>query len=533
MWVKKSGGIFITIVMIFVALILRLYAVTFGLEGQRAIKVSGNRIRTTTLYNTKATIYDENLNMITNYEKAYYMLINPRTFDKNKTEKVANYAKISASDLEKKLKTDKMFVLMSDSEPEKINGVYVFEGTKRYSSNNVAEHLLGYLDSNGEVGLSGLEKAYNSELSYFQNKKTITYTSDARNNIIAGLGIEQTSSGQNTKNGIILTINKDLNEKLEELMDKYIEKGAAVIINSMTGEIKAMSSKPSFNQYNVSQYINSDNGELVNRATSLMPVGSVFKIVVAAAAIEKGIDNFEYDCSGGIKVSDRVFACHNENGHGKVNLKEAFANSCNSYFIALGQLVGIDAINEMAKKMGFDDTITIAKGMSFKSGKLTKSSNSAWECANYSIGQGDLLASPLQIARMMAIVANGGYKVNPSVYKGMYINGKINSNIMVSPSTKVIDDKIADKLKELCIYTVENGTGKSSKPDEFGAGGKTASAQTGVIKDKKEVLNTYFAGFYPADMPEYVIVVYAQDGESGAKTCGPVFKEICNFLNNR
>ena len=176
MWVKKSGGIFITIVMIFVALILRLYAVTFGLEGQRAIKVSGNRIRTTTLYNTKATIYDENLNMITNYEKAYYMLINPRTFDKNKTEKVANYAKISASDLEKKLKTDKMFVLMSDSEPEKINGVYVFEGTKRYSSNNVAEHLLGYLDSNGEVGLSGLEKAYNSELSYFQNKKTITYT---------------------------------------------------------------------------------------------------------------------------------------------------------------------------------------------------------------------------------------------------------------------------------------------------------------------------------------------------------------------
>ena len=90
---------------------------------------------------------------------------------------------------------------------------------------------------------------------------------------------------------------------------------------------------------------------------------------------------------------------------------------------------------------------------------------------------------------------------------------------------------MAQKLHDLCVGTVEDGTGRSAKPQVGGAGGKTSSAQTGVYgEDGNEILNTYFAGFYPAEEPRYSIAIFAEDGESGGKTCAPVFKDVCDFI---
>jgi penicillin-binding protein 2 len=94
----------------------------------------------------------------------------------------------------------------------------------------------------------------------------------------------------------------------------------------------------------------------------------------------------------------------------------------------------------------------------------------------------------------------------------------------------VIAPEIAEALCSFCIETVENGTGKEAKPAKGLAGGKTASAQTGIIENGVEQLNVYFTGFYPAENPQYAITVFAENGTSGGGTCGPVFREICDFI---
>ena len=125
--------------------------------------------------------------------------------------------------------------------------------------------------------------------------------------------------------------------------------------------------------------------------------------------------------------------------------------------------------------------------------------------ANLSIGQGSLMMSPLEIARITAVMCNGGYLVNPTLYYGTYIDGVIDNQSGYSYKSKIIDSETAALLKEMCMYCVSDGTGK-------------------------EILNTYFTGFYPADDPQYVITVFAANGESGSKTCAPVFKEMCDFI---
>ena len=196
----------------------------------------------------------------------------------------------------------------------------------------------------------------------------------------------------------------------------------------------------------------------------------------------------------------------------------------------MGQLLGYDKIIETAQLFGADSSIKILKDMSSSSGVLPQESGML-AVANLSIGQGSLMMSPLEIARITAVTCNGGYLVNPTIYYGTYIDGVIDNQSGYSYKSKIINDDTAAMLKEMCVYCVSDGTGASAAPAVGTAGGKTASAQTGKIGDDgEEILNTYFTGFYPADDPQYVITVFAADGESGSKTCAPVFKEMCDFI---
>ncbi len=524
--VRRSNWFYIGLVLAFTGVLMRCFILSRGENSQTAQKTVNGRQGTITLYRTRGVIYDENLKELAGNQSCLYAVVDPREFPMEMIDTLIEKSNENAEKIKEKLKKETPFVLKLKEKVPSLDGVMIFEGKERYSG--VATHLLGYLDEAGEVGVAGIEKDYDSFLNLFSSEVTINYSADALNGLIAGLGME-TKAEEATENGIVLSLNKDLCVALERSMDRHIGVGAAVILNCKNGELKAVCSNPGYEEERIAEYLESTKGELINRAFSAHTVGSVFKIIVAACALEAGMEDFKYTCNGGIQINDYTFACHHSNGHGEIGLEKAFAESCNAYFIAVGQLLGYETMAEMARRFGYDEPINVLGSISASKGTFSvKGSNIS--LANMSIGQGELTSSPLQVARMTAVIANGGMLQEVQLFKGTYINGKIKNEETTGEAKEILSKENAEKLRRYCIETVENGTGEEAKPSYMKAGGKTASAQTGIIRDGKEKINTYFTGFYPAEDPQYVITVFAEDGASGGKTCGPVFREMCDFI---
>lgn len=503
-----------------------MFYLSMGENAALAQKVVQNRQVNLKLYNSKGLIYDSSLEPLAGGQDCYYLVIDPRRFDYQNANKLIACCEINEQSFKEKLKKETPFVIKCSDYSMQLDGVVAYEGVSRYSG--LASHLLGYLDGENQVGLSGIEKEFDAFLSLFSSSVMVEYEADALNGIIPEEGLSD-AKGDETQNGIVLTLDQELCKALEESMDRHIEKGAAVVMNCKTGEIKALCSRPIYNEDQIAEYLDSEDGELINRALTAQTVGSVFKIILAACALEQGLENFSHKCTGGIMISGKTISCHQTSGHGDLNLKEAFAHSCNSYFIALGQVLGGERIVEMASRFGFGSSIKICGGI--LAGKGILPTNAAGVAlANLSIGQGSLMASPIQVAQMTAIVANDGVLAQPNLYKGIYLNGTLKKRIEQSESKQIISNDHAKMLREFCVETIEKGTGKEAKPTIGSAGGKTSSAETGIIQEGREQLNVYFTGFYPADNPQYVITVFAENGISGGKTCGPVFREVSDFI---
>ncbi len=514
------------LVIAFAGMLGRNFWLATGENARLAETAVAGRQKELVLYRTKGLIYDCNLNTLAGDQPCWYMVVNPRNFAQENFDELVRISKKDPSKLKEQLKKETPFVIQTDQKPPQMEGVTVFNGVGRYSG--VAAHLLGYLDQAGEVGLSGVEKEYNDFLNLFSSKVCVSYKTDAVQGALSGLGIRKEGE-QRSKNGLVLTLDKSICRALEESMEQHVEVGAAIVMDCNTGELKAVCSRPGYEEECIAEYLESSGGELINRAFGAYSVGSVFKIILAACALEAGMGDFTYSCTGGILIGDRTFACHNHQGHGELQLGDAFAESCNAYFIALGQLLGYERIAEMAERFGYGNSIEVLGSIKGAGGIFPiKSSNMS--LANLSIGQGELTASPLQVALMTAVVANGGILPQTKLYKGLYLNDKMKINNEETEETRIISSQDAETLKDFCIQTVESGTGKGAKPSVGGAGGKTASAQTGIMENGTEKLNVYFTGFYPADDPQYVITVFAEGGKSGGETCGPVFREMCDFI---
>ena len=141
------------------------------------------------------------------------------------------------------------------------------------------------------------------------------------------------------------------------------------------------------------------------------------------------------------------------------------------------------------------------------------------------------MATPVHIAKIISIIANGGYNVVPTLVLGEVDGeGKITKTSENKEKTRIISSDVASKIKNYMIYTVTSGKGRSAAPEALGAGGKTASAETGWSVDGQPLVQAWFSGFFPAEKPKYAIVVLSEGGNSGAATCAPVFKKICDLL---
>ena len=419
---------------------------------------------------------------------------------------------------------------------EKINSPYIkiFEVPIRYLPVTLASHIIGYLSGEKE-GVCGLEKSFDSYLSDKKQEIFVKYKVDAMGKILPGKrNITQDKSYLNSK-GIALNIDSRIQAIAEESANKYINRGAVVIAEIPDCKVRACASFPCFSYNNISQYLNDKNSPLLNRSFCDFNVGSVFKLVTAAAALESGVsENFIYNCEGRNEVDDVLFKCFNSKKHGEVNMEEAMAHSCNGYFIELIKKMPKNALLLMAKKFRLGEPVKLAPNMETSSGVLPseKSLENMKTLANFSFGQGKLLANPFQILGIVNTVASGGVYRNPKLIKCLFNEAMkpLAFKDIEDEKEVVISKSTAEKLKNQMKASVDYGTSEKGKPQFVSAAAKTSTAQTGIIENGKKIEQSWFAGFFPYEKPKYAVVVLSEAGSGGGESCGPVFKEIADRI---
>lgn len=403
---------------------------------------------------------------------------------------------------------------------------------KRYNENPLASHLIGYVNYDN-IGISGVEKAYDELLRSYSGDFQVSYFADGSGKVMNGGEVKVNSAGYNSKGGVVLTLDKKAQLLLEEALDSCsIEKGAAVLLEIKSGAIRAIASRPNFNPDDVSAYLNDDESPLFNRALAAYPVGSVFKPLVAASALEQGVDSQAvYNCNGFITADNIRFNC--TKAHGAVNMATALMYSCNCYFINLINQINCADTIKLASSLYFGCEQELCNGIYTSSGNLTVNDelNSFAGRANFSFGQGTLSATALQVAGLYAAVANGGVFCLPYVVEGECDEkGNFKSTHTQSAPHRAFSQKTADFLSACLELAVREGTGVNAQVENFSVAGKTATAQTGEYINGKERLVTWFAGFFPYENPQYVLVVMCEDGESGSADCAPVFSKVASAL---
>ncbi len=405
----------------------------------------------------------------------------------------------------------------------------------RYSDNVLCEHIIGYTDIDG-YGVCGIEKAFDRILDEGKGYYKLSCTVNATGNALAGDGFQVFKENYNSPAGIMLTIDKRIQQIVEEeLENSDIITGAVVVMDVASGEILASASAPEYDINNLEASLYDENLPFLNRAFNAYPVGSVIKPFIAASALKNNIRlNAEYECTGYVNISDTIFRCYNSNEHGKEDLNKAIENSCNCYFIDAGITVGKDNIVKCLNEFGFGKAITFCSALHSASGNIpdTNKLKSDADIANLSFGQGEFMATPVQIAAAYSVIANGGTYNEPYLLRKLINNdGEIYGYYKSEATEKILDKDHCDMIS-VCLYNnMLNGTGINGLPDNVTAAGKTATAQTGKYNEEgEEKLCTWFAGYFPFENPRYAVVVFNEDGVGASVDCAPVFKRIAERI---
>lgn len=489
------------------AILCRVYWI--GTDTAYAASAGGQSLSETELPRSRGNFYDRSGLPLTGTEPRWYALCIPG--DSSYATLFPYVSFEEQSELYEKRNSMSPFLVEVNTDLT-ANRVYTYTGSERYLTNPIARHLIGYLNGEG-VGVSGLERAYEDVLSQSGDLRTVSCITTAQGSLMTGTNPElQAADG--TNQGVQLTLGADLQRACEGIAAQAVDKGCILVMDTATGEILASVSMPEFDPDDLVKSIEADDTSLINRPLSAFSAGSVFKVVLAQAAYEAGYSWFTHDCTGSVEVGDQVFRCAEGRAHGVVNLRGALEQSCNCYFIKLGQLLGGERILQAARKFGFGQASAVAPGLKSAEGNLPSAQSVAdtngGQLAMFSFGQGTLTVTPLQITAMMNAVANGGIWKAPR-----FVQGVVDADTMelVQPvetaeDVRVCDSDTANILRSMLISVVEEGIGRQAAPDTGQAGGKTGTAQTGQFDENgEELLNYWFSGFWPADDPRYTITV--------------------------
>lgn len=491
----------------------------------------------------RGQIYDRNMIPFTNRELKKFIAVTEYVTDKNATaEIVGRAAGIKKDDVLTMIKNAggpieleaKEFTNEDIQAIEKgmVKGVSILEKKTRYSDDSLARHVIGYIGKSDLNGIMGIEKSMNRLLTQGGGEQIVAIV-DSHKNVIPSLGFRKIEIDSKNKNvGLKLTLDFHIQKIVESVLKSNNIVGSAVVMDIKKGDIIAMASTPSYNPNNVGSYLNSKNDELLNKAISAYDLGSIFKTVVAAAAIENNIvaDDETFLCEGEIESNNSIIKCatHSSHENRPITFEEAFALSCNTTFVKVGTRVGADKILEMAKRMGFGEK-QCNELLEEKQGRLPTAREDG--IGNISIGQGKIQVTPIQVTTMMATIANNGIMSEPAIIDAIVDSdtGKPIQTLSRSKQAMILNTSTTDKLKAMLNEVTITGTGKQANLDEFGgSSGKTSSAETGIKSG--EIVHGWFAGFVPADKPQYAITVFVYNGKSGGKSAAPIFKEIAQRI---
>ncbi len=528
-YIRRGIVVFCSVFVVSLFLILRLYSLSTG-ENKALEVLHGQYTRKNIVAQRSGFVYDTDGELLSHEENGTVMIVNPGVADnKNRViTYISDFSDYSFEEVFEMFRKNTPFTVKTDEFPDKTppEGVYLYPSFKE-ADNSLCRHLLGTRNTDGE-GVSGVFKSCADIIDSCSGSLSYKYAADAMGNLLTGdnFCVEDRLYSQN--GGVVLTIDRDVQKKIDKICDGGMEMGAVMVVQIETGDIIAMSSRPLFDRDKVAEYFDSENGELLNRCFSLYTPGSVFKAVVAAAALEKDdkLYEFEYECTGECDVSGRNFRCHRADGHGKQTMKEAFANSCNTYFITLMQETGFEYILTLCNRMGLGEANAIdgflVPGATMPD--ICKRYVDAYK-ANFAFGQGDLLLSPVDLVNIYTICSTGQRR-DLTLIKGMCGNdGGDFTGFSKKESTRILSESTVLRMLEMMRFCVTDGTGRGAYIEELPTAGKTATAQSGQYKNSKEVLHRWFAGVFPAENPEYVIVVLCDGNGKNSKSPQRIFAE--------
>lgn len=411
-------------------------------------------------------------------------------------------------------------------------GIRCFATARRCAEVPLCQHLIGYLDAEGR-GTAGLEKALDSQLAGTKEHDTLVCAVTAQGRLRAG-ETPQLTRQDSSAVGVQLTISRPVQRAAEAVAADTMTSGCILVLDTATAAVRASVSVPGYDPDDLAASLDAPDSPFLNRALESYAVGSVFKPVLAAAALEQGILP-EYECTGAVVVDGQIFRCAGGVPHGTVNLAEALEKSCNGYFVRLGQQLSAETLLQTAEAFGFGRQIAVAGRLYADSGNLPAAQELAQsgQLANFSFGQGSFLASPVQVAAMMNAIACGGVYRTPFFVEGTVdeTQAAVSEAFSQPQGKRILSEKTVDALREMLEQVVAEGTAQDAAGLEEGAGGKTGTAQTGQFTPEGvERKNLWFAGFYPASQPKYTIVVL-QDGQTDpACSSAAVFARLCTAL---
>ncbi len=402
-----------------------------------------------------------------------------------------------------------------------------FEGLEESEKPESEYFVQKAISMNSLFGKSGIEKTYNSRLMGVPGEKFEEITLDTMR--ADKLILEMPAI---PGNNIILTIDDRIQGIAEKVLGE--RKGSVVVMDPWNGEVIAMAAFPRYNlntlNKDYSALSRNPQKPFLNRPIqSVLPPGSVFKIVTAIAALEENkIDeNTQFACYGSLEVGRSRFRCHSKYGHGLLNVEEAVQYSCNIFFFETAKVLGGTLLKEWADKLSLGNTTNIDLAYE-KKGNMPESKSMS-QTVNLSIGQGAMLVTPIQITRMIAMIANGGWYIKPHILqKTTDYNGNIILDNKHKPAERIdISEKSLDIIKRSLRRVVTDGTAKRTGLHELRVAGKTGTTQTA----HDDINHAWFVGYAPFENPKYCFTVVIEHTKGhGAEVAGPVVKNLLTQL---
>ncbi|MBQ6381503.1 MAG: PASTA domain-containing protein [Clostridia bacterium] len=559
-------------------------------------KALQNQLSDTVVEAQRGTIYDSNMNVLVQSATVWKVFIDPvsiksesEKYNKDVAEELAqNLSKILGVKKQEVLtackKETRYEVIKDDVEHEMkqkllayttenkyTSCVGVETSTKRYySSSSFAATVLGFVGSDGQ-GIEGLESFYDDTLTGTAGRIVTAKNAQAGSMPNNYESVIDSTDGSS----IVLTIDDVLQYSLEKNLDTARTNADAkyaygVVMDVNTGAILAMSNKPDFDSddpweikdkkvkkeisgmKDKKERAQAESDALIaqwrNRTISdTYEPGSVFKIVTAAAGLEEGVvkpEDTYYD-SGSIEVEDRVYHCQLRTGHGLETFSEGLQNSCNPWFITVGQKLGVHAFYKYFEAFGFTEKTNIdlpgeaipAAGVTYhreeEMGKV--------ELASESFGQ-SFQVSPIQMITAVCAAANGGKLMQPYVVKEVLDKeGTVTSTTQPKVKRQVISEATSKTLSLMLEEVVKYGTGKNAYVAGYRVAGKTGTSEKlGTIGDdtgKKYV--TSFVAFAPANDPKVAVLIAVDEPQGGnigggtnaAPSVAAVLEEAMKYYN--